>query len=146
MVYAIASRRAALVDAESIEKRIDRLGSYLEQLEKIEAAGHDAYRADSQARSAAERLVQISIQICIDIAAHLIAERGPKMPDDYRGVFAALSPGLDPELAERLANAVGMRNVLVHGYLEVDDELVWDAIAHLDDLRQFAAFAARQLD
>lgn len=37
------------------------------------------------------------------------------MPDDYRGVFAALQEPLDltPELVEGLSAAAGMRNVLV---------------------------------
>lgn len=41
-------------------------------------------------------------------------------------------------LAERLGSAADMRNVLVHGYLDVDDEAVWDAFGRLDDLREFA--------
>ena len=135
-----------MVDPESVEKRIDRLGGLLAELEKIKAAGHDAYSENLQARFAAQRELQLAIQICIDIAAHLIAELGPGMPDDYRGVFAALTPDLDSELAERLADAASMRNILVHLYLEVDDEAVWDALSHLDDLRQFAAFARDRLD
>jgi uncharacterized protein YutE (UPF0331/DUF86 family) len=134
-----------LVDPESVEKRIDRLNEFLTELEEIRAAGHDAYSGDLRTRLAAQRSIQLAIQICIDIAAHLIAELGPKMPDDYRGVFGALTPELDPGLAERLADAAGMRNILVHLYLEVDDEAVWDALSHLDDLRQFAAFAQQQL-
>jgi uncharacterized protein YutE (UPF0331/DUF86 family) len=35
-----------------------------------------------------------------------------------------------------------MRNILVHGYLELDDAKVWDALGRLDDLRAFAAWAA----
>jgi uncharacterized protein YutE (UPF0331/DUF86 family) len=136
-----------LVDPESIEERLERLTELLEQSERIRAAGHDAYATDFRSRLAAQHAIQLSIQICIDIAAHLIAELGPKMPADYRGIFEALRPeGLEDDLAERLASAAGMRNVLVHGYLEVDDEIVWEAFDHLDDLRQFAAFAQSKLD
>lgn len=135
-----------MVDPESVEKRLDRLNGLLAELEEIKATGQDAYRGDPRTRLAAERAIQLAIQICIDIAAHLIAELGPTMPDDYRGVFAALTPELDPELANRLGDAAGMRNVLVHMYLEVDDDAVWNALTHLDDLRRFAAFARGQLD
>jgi len=37
----------------------------------------------------------------------------------------------DPETANRipdLRRIVGFRNVLIHGYAQVDDELVWDAL------------------
>jgi len=67
------------------------------------------------------------------------------MPDDYKGVFAALREplGLAPDLVAGLSAAAGMRNVLVHGYLEVDDDEVWNALGRLDDLREFAAAVER---
>jgi len=51
------------------------------------------------------------------------------MPDDYKGVFEILREplGLDPDLVAGLSAAAGMRNVLVHAYLEVDDDQVWNA-------------------
>jgi len=37
----------------------------------------------------------------------------------------------------------GLRNILVHAYLDIDHGLTWDAIAHeLGDLRVFAQVAA----
>lgn len=42
-----------------------------------------------------------------------------------------------------LSAAAGMRNVLVHAYLEVDDDEVWNALGHLDDLREFAVAVVR---
>jgi uncharacterized protein YutE (UPF0331/DUF86 family) len=35
--------------------------------------------------------------------------------------------------------------VIVHDYLDVDDDVVWRSLDHLDDLRDFAIFAARRL-
>jgi uncharacterized protein YutE (UPF0331/DUF86 family) len=135
-----------MVDAESVAARLDRLTPLLEELEEIRAAGRDAYAAEFRTRLAADHAIQLAIQICIDIGAHLIAELGLETPSEYRGVFENLrKAGLDPQLAERLADAAGMRDALVHAYLEVDDEAVWDALGRLDELRRFAAFAQRQL-
>jgi uncharacterized protein YutE (UPF0331/DUF86 family) len=39
-----------------------------------------------------------------------------------------------------------MRNILVHGYLEVDDDIVWASLSDLDDLRDFAATVDRLLN
>jgi uncharacterized protein YutE (UPF0331/DUF86 family) len=44
---------------------------------------------------------------------------------------------LPPELAARLARAVGFRNVLVHEYVDVDDDVV---LARLRDPSDLAAF------
>jgi len=136
-----------LVDADSVANRLQRLDTLLRELDAIRAGGRDAYMAEARTRLAAERALQLAIQSCIDIGAHLVSELGLQAPADYRGVFASLCPaGLDTELAERLAAAAGMRNILVHGYLDVDDQLVWDALARLDDLRAFAAAARRIAD
>jgi hypothetical protein len=79
-----------LVDAESIATRLDRLTPLLEELEKIRAAGHDAYTAEFRSRLAADHAIQLAIQICIDVGAHLIAELGLEVPSEYRGVFENL--------------------------------------------------------
>jgi uncharacterized protein YutE (UPF0331/DUF86 family) len=42
------------------------------------------------------------------------------------------------DLAERLGRAAGQRNLLVHGYADIDDAQVWASLARLDDLRDFA--------
>ena len=46
----------------------------------------------------------------------------------------------NPALAERISeyrNIIAFRNVLIHGYAEVDDKLVWDVVqTRLPDLRQ----------
>jgi uncharacterized protein YutE (UPF0331/DUF86 family) len=136
-----------LVDAESVEARLSRLAQLLEQLQEIHAGGDSAYLADFRTRLAAQHGLQLAIQTCIDIGAHLIAEQNLQMPSDYRGVFEALGPlGLDSALAARLGRAAGMRNILVHDYLDLDDRLVWSALENLDDLRDFAAFVEPLLD
>ncbi|HWB68453.1 MAG TPA: DUF86 domain-containing protein [Solirubrobacterales bacterium] len=136
-----------MVDPESIEARLSRLGELLAELERIRAEGRPAYDAGLRAHLACQHALQLAIQTCIDIGTHLISEHELEMPSDYRGVFRALEPlGLSAELAERLGSAAGLRNVLVHDYLKVDDDLVWGALENLDDLRDFAGFAATLLD
>jgi uncharacterized protein YutE (UPF0331/DUF86 family) len=130
-----------LVDPEGVSKRLDRLAEMVEELERIRAEGRSAYDGDLKTRLAADHAVQVSVQVCLDVGAHLVAELGLHAPDDYRGIFDSLRPaGLDPELADRLEDAAGMRNVLVHGYLEIDRQIVWEALERLDDLRRFAGF------
>jgi uncharacterized protein YutE (UPF0331/DUF86 family) len=135
-----------LVDTQSIEARLSRLGELLEQLDQIRAGGEQAYGEDFLTRLATQHALQLAVQTCIDIGTHLIAENNLEMPSDYRGVFASLTAlDLDSGLGERLGLAAGMRNVLVHDYLEVDDRVVWEALENLDDLRDFAGFAASLL-
>lgn len=53
---------------------------------------------------------------------------------------------IDTDLAAVLAGAVGFRDVLVHGYAEVDDRRVVSHLRHLDDLRRFVTAMASLLD
>lgn len=66
-------------------------------------------------------------------------------PRTYREVFTGLAQAgiLDRALAARLQEAAGLRNLLVHGYAELDDQRIFAALGRLDDLRAFAAAAAR---
>lgn len=129
-----------MVDRDRVDARLERLGLLLRALESTRAAGVDAYLADEQRRLATERALTVALQLCIDLAAQLVGERGGRTPDTYAGVFAALAADgtLAPELAERLGAAARQRNLLVHLYLEIDDRRVFAALEHLDDLRAFA--------
>jgi uncharacterized protein YutE (UPF0331/DUF86 family) len=117
----------------------------LSLLEEVRSAGETDYRGNLDVRLKTERALQLAVQICIDIGAHLIAELGLEQPDDYRGVFAVLARSglIDSGLAARLGDAAGLRNLLVHGYADVDDAQIWASLTDLDDLRSFAAAAAR---
>ncbi len=53
---------------------------------------------------------------------------------------------LDGALAARLAKAVGLRNVLVHQYAEVDDDRVVGFLDRLGDIDQFVAAVSSWLD
>jgi uncharacterized protein YutE (UPF0331/DUF86 family) len=134
-----------LVDLESVDRRLQRLGELLAVLEDIRAEGEQVYLAGRQTRLAAERALQLAVQACIDVAAHLVAELGLRTPDTYREAFLGLAhEGLVHEdLAQRLGDAAGMRNILVHEYLEIDPRQVWRALERLDDLRAFADAARR---
>jgi uncharacterized protein YutE (UPF0331/DUF86 family) len=112
-------------------------------IERVTGAGRDRFLADDGLQHQAERALQLAIQICIDIGAHLVAARGLRAPDDYRDVFDRLSreDTLDGALAERLKDAVGQRNLLVHGYLDLDPELIWEKLGEVEDLRAFARWA-----
>lgn len=52
---------------------------------------------------------------------------------------------ISPELAARLRRAVGLRNVLVHDYVAVDDRVVLDRLADPSDLTDFVSTILRWL-
>ena len=81
-----------------------------------------------------------AIQIVIDVACMVVSHEDLGHPKSYAECLRILgrSGRIDEALAERLARAVGLRNVLVHDYLDVNDRLVYESLDNLDDLRAFA--------
>lgn len=82
----------------------------------------------------------LSIQTAIDIANHLIAQKGLRTPATYREAFEILTEAgvLAGELGEELADLAGFRNALVHLYWRLDLQHAYEVLQHgLAPLRQF---------
>lgn len=136
-----------MVDARSVEVRLQHLSELLGEMDSIRELGRERYESDFTVQLATQHAIQQAVQTCIDIGSHLITDLGLAVPNDYHGVFKELeAAGLNSDLASQLAAAAGMRNILVHGYLDVDDDTVWNALADVDDLRQFADFVEAILE
>jgi uncharacterized protein YutE (UPF0331/DUF86 family) len=131
-----------LVDREVFDRRLARLEQLLRQLRSIADRGWEAYRADPQMQAAAERWLQLAAECALDLANHVIADRGFRTPSTYRETFRILHEEgiLSEELARKMEAWAGLRNVLVHLYLEVDPRRLFDILSgDLDDLSDFAA-------
>lgn len=132
--------RAALVDPEVVRRRLRQIDHRLTLLADIRAQGQDAFIASIALQAQAERHLQLALQSMIDIALHWLADGAAPPPEDYGSAFSLLARQgvLDDELARRLRLAAGLRNVLVHGYLEIDPQQIWAHLQQLDDLEVFA--------
>lgn len=132
-----------MVDREAIEDRLARIEEELAVLERARRVGRERYLADRSLQRESERALEVSIQACIDIGAHLAAAWGIGPPEDHRDVFERLAAegSLGRELADRMKEAASQRNLLVHLYLRIDHERIWEKLGEVDDLRAFARWA-----
>lgn len=82
-----------------------------------------------------------AIESCVDVAQHIASSDGFGAPDSNADAVRSLGAHgvIDPRLAEKLAHAVGFRNVLVHQYIDVDDDVVVAALGRLDEFERFVA-------
>jgi uncharacterized protein YutE (UPF0331/DUF86 family) len=82
-----------------------------------------------------------SIQIVIDLACEIVAKRNLGSPSTYRQCIELLAQYglLEQELAETLQKMVGLRNLLVHDYDEIDSKRLTPLLDRLDDFNTFAA-------
>jgi uncharacterized protein YutE (UPF0331/DUF86 family) len=105
-------------------------------------------RSNTELRWALERGLQLCVQNALDVATHLVAAAGREAPDYATSIDRLAEAEVLPrEFAARFRGVAGFRNVLVHGYLEVDLDLVQQALAEwLQEFERFAAFVEDYLE
>ena len=113
-----------------IDDKIKEIENYLEELSNIIPENFDKYIKNYEKKAACERYFEKIIEAVVDVAFLVIKKSQLKMPGDDSIAFSILSENeiISEDLAEKLKNAKGMRNIITHEYGSVDDELVFNAI------------------
>lgn len=93
-------------------------------------------------RDIVERNLEVAAQCCIDICHRIIVLEGAQKPRDYHEAILRMGElgVLPPDFAEQLAPIAGFHNILIHEYLAVDWDEVYDNLSNLNDLSRFANF------
>ncbi|MGV6831485.1 MAG: type VII toxin-antitoxin system HepT family RNase toxin [bacterium] len=80
-----------------------------------------------------------SIQVVIDIACKLSSQYNLGNPKTYRACVELLQQHkyLDEVLAQKVIAMVGLRNLLVHEYVEIDESKLYHFLDYLDDFMAF---------
>jgi uncharacterized protein YutE (UPF0331/DUF86 family) len=130
-----------VVDAERVAALLQRLRGEVAYLAARATEDRRALRADEERLSGLKYRFVTALETVVSVAQHLCASEGWGPPTSNARSVALLGEHgvLDHDLADRLASAVGFRNVLVHQYAEVDDDRV---VAHLDGVGDLEAFVA----
>jgi uncharacterized protein YutE (UPF0331/DUF86 family) len=85
---------------------------------------------------AIERLLQLLCESAADVALQALKAQGQPLAESYSEIFRQLArEGMMPEeLANRLVDACGMRNLLTHLYDTIDQQRVIEAVDPAVDL------------
>lgn len=99
--------------------------------------------ADYERQLVVERILTAVVDLAAAINTHVAVARLGAAPHDMKLSFrAAAEVGMiDRELAAELAASVGLRNVLIHAYLELDLEVLGASIPLAR--QQYAAYVAQ---
>lgn len=129
------------MDRELIEEKIESLRRCVRRIESKRVATVDELEDDWDIQDILSVNLTRAVQLCVDIAAHLLSETDRPSPETMAEAFEHLQEMgvLDAPLATRLQGAVGFRNVAIHAYRSIDWAIV-HSITHerLDDFRAFA--------
>ena len=123
----------------SIIKKMGKIEYFLKNLEFIGDVSKKEFISNIMRWGSAERFLQLAIEALIDIGNHIIAEKDWGTIDASRDVaYILFEKGvLDESSRELFLNMIGFRNILVHEYLEVDVNKVFDITKNkLNDIRK----------
>jgi uncharacterized protein YutE (UPF0331/DUF86 family) len=130
-----------------VSRKLARATAWLDDAEEILSRPVDEFLGDVKGRDLATFYLFLTVQECIDLAAHWISDAGWDVPDEAGGSFDLLAEhgAMDRELAMALRGAVGLRNRIAHGYASVDHErLHQEYRGGIDALRRFLSLVAAE--
>lgn len=136
-----------MTDRPLVDKRLARIETCVAELRRD--ARLDVIAHDVREQRFVEHTLQVAIQSALDVASHIVSDRRLGEPRTNAELFDLLMRDgwIAPALAEDLRRMAGFRNVLVHGYDDVDLRVVQDVVTnHLDDLLTFVDAVRRRLD
>jgi uncharacterized protein YutE (UPF0331/DUF86 family) len=134
-----------MVNRSLLSSKLVELSDRVARIREHRSANAEELKANRDAFEVVAFNLMLAVQSCCDIASHLIAdEHWPAAKNLAEGFSRLEERGVvDAPLAESLRKAVGLRNVVAHGYAGIDAEAVHAAASRgLADLERFAQVVA----
>jgi uncharacterized protein YutE (UPF0331/DUF86 family) len=127
---------------EVLEKRIQSFKDCVEKLEKIHKEGKERFMKDWKLQDSALRNFQVAIESLADIANHIISEKNYERPSGYREIVKVLNKNkvIPNDFFKTATSIMGFRNIIVHEYLYLDMERVYNNLSRIEDLRKFLKY------
>jgi uncharacterized protein YutE (UPF0331/DUF86 family) len=135
-----------VVDRALIQRKLRDLQRYVREVSEFREIDHARYREDWKTQRIVERTLQLAIEVCADVAAHLIADRALRAPSTYAEAFEILAEAglLERDLRDVLVRMARFRNLLVYEYARIDPDLVVRVLReNLTDFEKFRLAAER---
>jgi len=128
-------------DPDTIKSRLAKFEEQLVLLREVQKVDRERFIEDPKEHVYAAHLLQTAIQCIIDIGSHIAASLNLGPVERYREIADRLLQGgtISKHLAQKLEQMIGLRNLLIHEYLEIDLERLYSIIQEdLEDLSEFA--------
>lgn len=120
------------LDDESILSKLRTMRRLLDELDSLGTITQTGLASDYGTQLIIERVLSQLVDLAGAINTHVAAVVLGEAPHDLRRSFdiAAHAGVITKDLADRLAPSTGMRNVLVHAYLDLDMDRFVAAVPH----------------
>jgi uncharacterized protein YutE (UPF0331/DUF86 family) len=125
----------------AVEARLRRLHAVSRRLRRYRAEGAERIRADEDLQWLVERGLQLGCEIVLDVGNHVLVGAFSRPSESYEEILTGLAVEgvIGADLRAGLTGLGGFRNVLVHGYLDLDLDRVVQILEHAPE--RFERFA-----
>jgi len=145
----MGERGLDMIDRRVIGERLEYIRVTLARLSRQRGLPLKEFRADEDGYRASLYDLQTCLEAMADIGNHIIAGMALRKPRDRRDIMMVLAEaGVIPKpLGERLGEAQAMRNLIVHGYLDIILDKVYKVIQEdLGDIEEFCRSVVSYVD
>ena len=136
-----------MVDDHLVEQRLAAIRDRLVRVNLNLPASRGDFLSDRTAQDVVSFNLFLAFQEALDLAAHIIADRGLELPTTSREHFEILARAavISPEVAAALSSCAGLRNLIAHAYGSLDLGRRYDELPRgRDALLAFCALLASQ--
>jgi uncharacterized protein YutE (UPF0331/DUF86 family) len=137
-----------MVDKDLIMAKAGSVRKHLNRIEMKRSVDLKTFLSDIDRQENILFNIQMAVQNCIDMAAHIISDEGFGVAGSTNEMFYLLEENgyLDTDLTEKMVRAVGFQNLIVHEYVRVELEQVFEiAQTGVQDITDYLQSIFRKL-
>ena len=138
-----------MIDKDVILIKANKVDHHLKRIREKRVVSLEEFLADLDCQKIILFNLQMAVQNCIDIVAHIISNEELGIAGSTNEMFYILQENnyLDPELTENMVAVIGFRNLVVHEYGNIDLRQVYHiAQQDIDNIERFVKVIIEKCD
>jgi uncharacterized protein YutE (UPF0331/DUF86 family) len=123
-----------------LAEKTEMLRRCLMRIEEKTKISSNEFELDFDSQDIVVLNLERSVQLCVDVANHLVSRSELRAPETMADAFEKLRElgAIDANICLRMQRAAGFRSLAVHEYAELNYSIVYKlATEHLEDFRKF---------
>jgi len=137
------------LDKETMHNRLQQLENNVVELKKIQKKySLESIKAETALQWALRYGLLESIQIVIDVSCHIVVHNNLGNAKTYAECIELIQKYryINENLGKKLKAMTGLRNILVHEYVSVDTEKLYEMLNYLNDFSEFSELISNHPD
>ena len=134
----------------SLATKLGKLEGYVKIITGLQKeVNKKRFLNDDFVQKTIERYLQLALEAVLDIADHVVNEYAFEKGETYRDVILILGKNkvLPEKFAKKFSPAAGFRNILVHNYISLNAEKVFNHFKKdAGDIRKFMQYVVRFIE